>query len=74
MSNDNMYKYPDADRFTLVEDQFVMDLGTVSTDERIRISGNDQVIFAKNTPEEPIRVAYSKGGFDIRVLPRDRTV
>jgi hypothetical protein len=72
MSNDNMYKYPDADRFSLLDDQIA--LGIVSTDERIRVSGTDQIIGAKNIPEEPIRAAYSKEGFTIYVLPKDRTV
>ena len=73
MSNDNMYKYPGTEQYSLLPDG-IIDPGAVSTDEVIRISGNDQVIFAKTVVEEPIRVAYSKDGYDIRVLPRDRTV
>ncbi len=74
MSNDNMYKQTDAYKFATPGDHFSMDLGTIVTDEVVRISGNDQVIFAKNMSEEPIRVVPPKDDRVINVLSLDRTV
>ena len=70
----SIYRDAPVDKFIVLDDKVSIDLGTVSTDERIRISGEGPIIFVKNMTEEPIRAGYSKEGFTIYVLPKDRTV
>jgi ABC-type hemin transport system substrate-binding protein len=70
---DDVEKYADADKFSLLEDDFVMDIGAVSTDETIRLGEGDNVISVKNTSEEPIRVV-PKDNRTIIVLAQNKVV
>ena len=74
MVGDPLQKRPDGFRFEIPETRDNLDLGTVTTDERIVISGNDQVIFAKRLVEEPIRVGPPLESRLINVVRQGRTV
>jgi hypothetical protein len=73
MSNDNMYKYPDADTFHVPPSNAVFTAANGLVYGRITISEDDPVILAKAL-EEPMIIKVSKDDRIILVPRRDKVI